>query len=525
MRRSDRINDTSARHIRQFRCAEITNALRHFGLLARKVGADDLPIITTVCGFPKDIRCKKQGFRIGRMEKQGHGAQNAVLARAYSFGGYALRLPGFFVEFYNPPAVNNVRIQRIGGNVRIFIRAHAHPVAKRNLPTIATAGYTDRPAFLLTAIDPVGELVVGRHMIQLRRRLVVPGTPGFTAVDGDGCALINREDHHIGMFRIDPEAVIIVATGRALEGRPGFATIVGAVGGDIANENHVRIFRMHFYFTKVAAASPESPVGTHQRPTAAAVVAAINAAIGAGIHRCVNSLWIAVRNANADATEPLSGGWQALGQFLPGVATVGGFVQAAIRTGKACVFPGTLAVLPQVGVDGLRILRIVFYLNRAGIFINVQYILPALAAIAGAIDAALLIWAVGMPQPSHENFIRVGRMHNESPDLLHIAQAYMLPVFAAVGRFENAIAHGQVRAVQAFAGSDINNVWLGRRDGDITNGTRWRFIEDRTPGSTIVICFPDTTVVDAHKKDVWLRRNAYGTNRTTRAKGADEAIL
>jgi hypothetical protein len=84
-------------------------------------------------------------------------------------------------------------MQRIGRDVAIFFYADGGPIAKRDFAEVAAAGGADRAALLLAAIDPVGKLVVGDDVIELRGRLVVPRTPGLAVVDADGRALIDGE--------------------------------------------------------------------------------------------------------------------------------------------------------------------------------------------------------------------------------------------------------------------------------------------------------------------------------------------
>src|SRR6266404_5704520 len=45
-----------------------------------------------------------------------------------------------------------------------------------DLAVLAPAGHAGRAALLLCAVDPVGKLVVGDDMVELRRGLVVPRT-------------------------------------------------------------------------------------------------------------------------------------------------------------------------------------------------------------------------------------------------------------------------------------------------------------------------------------------------------------
>src|SRR6185437_8772423 len=101
------------------------------------------------------------------------------------------------------------------------------PVVEGDFTVVAPARCARRAALLLSAVDPIRELVVGDHMIELRRRLVIPGAPGAAAVYGDGCALIDPQQNDVGILRVDPDAVVIVSTRRTLPR----IEVLAAVGG------------------------------------------------------------------------------------------------------------------------------------------------------------------------------------------------------------------------------------------------------------------------------------------------------
>jgi len=96
----------------------------------------------------------------------------------------------FAVEDGDFAAVDQIGMQGIGRDVAVFFDADGGPIAKGDFAEVAAAGGADGAAFLLASVDPVGKLVVGDDVIELRGGLVVPGAPGLAAVDADGCALI-----------------------------------------------------------------------------------------------------------------------------------------------------------------------------------------------------------------------------------------------------------------------------------------------------------------------------------------------
>src|SRR5215467_11259709 len=109
------------------------------------------------------------------------------------------------------PAVDDVGIERIRRDVPVLLDAHRSPIAKGDLAVRAAADDSYRTAFLLGAVDPVGESVVGDHMVKLRGRLVVPGAPGRAAVEADSRPLIAAERDDARIAGVNPDTLVIVS--------------------------------------------------------------------------------------------------------------------------------------------------------------------------------------------------------------------------------------------------------------------------------------------------------------------------
>src|SRR5262249_56189692 len=135
------------------------------------------------------------------------------------------RVPGTRIQSRQVAADDDGRTKRICNDVTISLRRDRSPVAERNFAVIATTFDPDRPAFLLAAVKPVRKRVVRADVIQLCRRLVVPRAPTLSAVHGNDRALIRAQQNDVGIIRIDPNILIIVATGRAAPAVPGLAAV------------------------------------------------------------------------------------------------------------------------------------------------------------------------------------------------------------------------------------------------------------------------------------------------------------
>src|SRR5207244_7365450 len=117
-------------------------------------------------------------------------------------------------------------------------------------------------------------------------------------------------------------------TRSALEGDEGLAAVRGAVGTGVGDVEDVFVFRIDLDLGEVVAASPQAPLAVDKAPAIAGVVGAIEAA-GLGVDHGEDKFRVAAGDADADASQAFARRGQAFGERSPGVAAVGGFVEAA----------------------------------------------------------------------------------------------------------------------------------------------------------------------------------------------------
>src|SRR5277367_5756537 len=269
----------------------VTDVRRHAGIFAGQVGADDLPAVPGVGGFEQDVRAEIERVRRGGRKNERGGAIEAKFSGAQDYWRDVLGLAGEHIEARGFAAVNQIGMQRVGRDVSIFFGADRMPIAKSDFAPVAAAGGAGGAAFLLAAVYPVGKLIVGDEVVELRAGLVVPTAPGFAAVDGDGGALVGREQNDARIFGIDPDCVIVVAAGSAFEGGEIHAGIGGAIGGSVADINDVRIFRGDADPGEIEAAAPDAVFVIDTLPTFTGVVGAIEAAdFGRGVNQRVHAI-------------------------------------------------------------------------------------------------------------------------------------------------------------------------------------------------------------------------------------------
>ena len=198
--------------------------------------------------------------------------------------------------------------------------------------------------------------------------------------------------------------------------------------------------------------------------------------------------------------------------MLPCTAAIGGFEKAASSAAPFSVLPRPLPRRPQNRVDDLRITRIEFQIHRAGVLIFIENLLPAFAAIGRSEHSALNIRTIGMPQHGNEDPIGIARVHQNRRNLLAIAEPQMAPALARVGGFINSIAHREVRPLHALAAADINNVRVGRRQGNRAHGTSGLLIEYRMPGTPKIVRLPDPAIGRRNIEHIRLASDTCGSD-------------
>src|SRR5260370_38157609 len=126
---------------------------------------------------------------------------------------------------------------------------------------IGSAGKHEGFAVLLRCVGVVGDLIVDGDVIELRGRLVVPGGPGGSTIDADADALIGGLDHARGVFRIDPQRMIVVAAGRTFQHGEGFAAVGGTIDCDVRQVYDVGIAWIDGDATEVPGAAVDARIG------------------------------------------------------------------------------------------------------------------------------------------------------------------------------------------------------------------------------------------------------------------------
>src|SRR6185437_4485499 len=293
-------------------------------------------------------------------------------------------------------------VARIGSRDAVLLDIDRMPVMEGDFAVHRAAGHASRAGILLAAAEAVRERVVGGDVVHGGGGLRVPVRPGLAAVGADQPTLVSDEQDDVAVEGVDPGLLVIVAPGCAADGGPGRAAVFGAPEDGRADIDHVRVGAIHRHGGEIAAADAgqgtgiaagASPIlaaigGLHEldgRGAAAAATACSGSTRrGGGCDGSVEDLGI----RGGDGEVGLEDGRQAASELVPGGAAVGGFEDAAAGAVEAEVFGEALLLLPECGVDDLRILRINGDVVGAGVLVLIEDLLERLAAIGGAEDAA-----------------------------------------------------------------------------------------------------------------------------------------
>src|SRR5207302_1747981 len=152
-----------------------------------------------------------------------------------------------------------------------------------------------------------------------------------------------------------------------------------------------------------------------------------------------------------------------------------------------------------------------------------QALFPALAAVAGLVDAALGIGPEGVSLGSDVRDVGIGGMHPHARYLLRLGETERGPCLAAVGRLPDAVAVGHVAADRELAGADVHDVGIGLGDTDCADSTAEILVGHGLPGVAAVGALEDAAARGAEPVLIGARRRARDGDAAAAAEDADLA--
>ncbi len=424
---------------------EATRNLLAGFVIASKVGTDDLPTVAAIRGDVHKLAAHIDLVVVEGRDGDGKFPVEAVLHFRRRGAGNVIRpdldfavLVGALIETgyratdaarTGAGGPDDVVIHGIGHGEAALASSHRVPrpardvVAQEAAELQAVAGAAPRRAILPVAVNKVGDLVVDGDVIDLRDGQVNV-VPGISTIDGNIHAAIVDHGHAIAIGGVDPHFVI-VAAGISRHLGEGVAAIEGAGKRCGEKEHFVFVVRRNLRARVVMRAPAELPVGVDHFPIVAAVVGTpelpeLAGAVGLGhaiacFNLRVHAVGIFFGDAHGDSTH--GGVRQAMSlQTLPGCAAVRGFEQAASLP-AAGTAPGVDFDLPHASKKDFGIVGIHAQVRAAGVFVDEEDFVPGLAAIGGAIYAALRLRPVGVAERARQHDVGIARID------LHAANA------------------------------------------------------------------------------------------------------
>ena len=210
----------------------------------------------------------------------------------------------------------------------------------------------------------------------------------------------------------------------------------------------------------------------------------------------------------------------------PAIAAVDGLEKPAAGAFERRVLaPYRAPGIPQGGIDHPRIGGIESQVHGARVGSAIQHLLPGASAVRGAEYAALRVGRVGMAEDRHVDPLRVSRVNPNAGDLARIAQADVGPGLAGVHGFVDAVAEADLGADIGLAGAHVENIRVGGRHGNRSDGGDALLVEDRRPHRAGVGGLPNSAAYGAEVESHGIARDASDGRHAPTAKRTDHAPL
>src|SRR4029079_9912840 len=196
-------------------------------------------------------------------------------------------------------------------------------------------------------------------------------------------------------------------------------------------------------------------------------------------------------DVEADAAERSFG--QAGLQPRPRVAAVGGLPDAAARTDAVHAARGAPPLI-RGGVQDAVVGRVDDQVVGAGVVVDLQRLLPRLAAVGGLEDAALAAGAEQRPGRRHPDDVVVARVDDDAVDVLRRLEADVAVGLAAVRGLVDGVAPRRALSGARLAGADVDEIGVVLRHGDVADRHQAHVLELRLERGAAVDGLPHAAV-------------------------------
>jgi hypothetical protein len=356
-------------------------------------------------------------------------------------------------------------------------------------------------------LQPACDLIEGRlraavYLIELRQRDIGDHIPVFAAIQREGKPAVVAVPQHIRVRGVNPQRMVIDMHG-----------LCHLVGGAPAVDGGAQLRRQEVEAVRVAGAHAHIRIVEPARDDIGLAGDALEGltAIGGTEQRAVvrlgnhiDDVRVAGGDLDADAPHQLR---QSVGEFAPGASAVGGLEHAALLA-AAGVRPRLALEPPHPCVQNVRVHGVNLKVGRTVLLVDIQHLLPSLAAVGGHKHPAFGVGTERRANRSDPHGVRVARVDDNAANLARLAQPQILPILAAVGGLVDATADGDAVARVRLACAHPNHIGVLRVECNISDRSRLLLVEQWRPSDTPVGGLPQPACA---RRDIDRSRIAWNT--------------
>ncbi len=299
----------------------------------------------------------------------------------------------------------------------------------------------------------------------------------------------------------------MIAVGPLTDVGQGLAAVGRAIAADVEQVDGVFGHRIGDDVRVVEGPLADVPVVVRHRPRLAAIVRGEEAAFFVFDQR-VDTIRVGARHRDTNLADHAGGETGAPRDLGPGITAVGRFEQAAAGAAARHLVLDAIG-LPQRRVDHVGILRIDREIDRAGLVVAEEGLLPGLAAVDTLEDAAFGAGCAVLAERCDEDDVRVRWMDADLRDRLRVGEADVGPGLAGIRRPVDAVPRHDVAADAGLPHADEHQVGVGLGDRHRADrGALDLAVGHRQPVLAAVGRLPEAA---AHRAEVRLERASFHT--------------
>ena len=472
------------------------------GVVGGQVRRDDLPRGALV---PRAVH--ELGAQVDRGGVEGIDGERRVPAEAQGLavrvhGGDVASVARRLVEAHQAAALGKgiaeAAVAEVGHGGEAVAAADPGPVQVHDPPLGPHRHGTEPGAVVLqAAVDVEGRVHVHGDVVELGQRQVLDEAPVVASVVGEGDPAVLAQDHEAAVVGVYPELVHVPVDRLAGHHRAERAPrVLAHLNRAVKAVEPVLVGRVDPQVGVVEGPGRDAPSVADRAPAGAPVVGAQELA-PLRFHQRVGHVRVRARDRDADPPQLARRQAVLRPQALPACAPVVGDEESAPRSART-EEPRPAPKRPHRRKELVGVRRVHHQVPDPRALVHVQHALPALAAVGGLVDAALLPVAPRRPHGADVHRARVVGVHDDAVDALRPFQPHVPPGVAPVEAPVDAVADARRVARVPFPGSRPHHVRVRGRDRHCADPQHRLLVEHRAPGEPSVAGPPHAAGGRAH---------------------------